>query len=109
MAIRKTGSRRIIVDGVAYLWRVRPRPTYSQANAWGPLSVCVQLAKNPGSVLVVNLTVPRPDNWLHSTSTRVTPGKMESLIRSGLAAGWHPERAGRQFALTDTPPGCFEI
>lgn len=99
MAIRKTGGRRIVVDGVAYLWRIRPRPTYCQGNAWGPLAVCVQLTKSPGSVLVINLSVPRPDNWVNATPTRVTPRKVECLIRSGLAAGWHPERAGRQFHL----------
>jgi hypothetical protein len=103
MAIRKVGSRRVVVDGVAYLWRVRRRPTYCQANAWGPLSVSVQLAEEPGAVLVVDLDRPRPDNWLSLSappSRPLLPSEVAGLVRRALAAGWRPECPGPQFVLS---------
>src|SRR5262249_36072085 len=97
MAIRKIGSRRLVVDGVTYLWRVRRRPTYCQANAWGSLSVCVQRAEAPGAILVVDLDRPRPDNWLGLASSPLRPSEVAGLVRRGIAAGWKPEISGGQF------------
>lgn len=99
MAIRKVGCRRVVVDGVAYLWRIRPRPTYCQANAWGPLSLAVQSAEPPGAVLVVELDRPRPDNWLGYSSSPVRPSEVVGLVRRALTAGWRPESPGPQFSL----------
>jgi len=100
MAIRKVGSRRIVVDGVAYLWRVRRRPTYCQGNAWGRLSVCVQSAEQPGAVLIADLDRPRPDNWLGRPSSALCPSEVAGLVRRALAAGWRPKSAGPQFVLS---------
>ena len=36
MALVRKGSRQIVVDGTAYRWRLRGRPTYSQGLAWSP-------------------------------------------------------------------------
>lgn len=33
VAIPKKGSRLISVDGTAYRWRIRHKPTYSQGNS----------------------------------------------------------------------------
>ena len=46
MAIGRKGSRRIVVDGTTYRWRLRRRPTYvaitsALAQGWNP--------KSPGS------------------------------------------------------------
>lgn len=108
MAIRKVGSRCIFVDGVFYLWRVRQRPTYCQANGWRPLSVSIQRAERPGAVLVVNLDRPRPDNWfdtLASESRPLRPSEVAGLVRHAIAAGWCPERPGPQFFLTTSADG----
>jgi hypothetical protein len=52
VATRKTGSRRLVVDGVAYRWRIRRRATYSQADyGSGTLHVVVELAEQPGAEL----------------------------------------------------------
>src|SRR5689334_10214455 len=100
MAIRKVGRRRVVVDGVAYLWRVRRRPPYCQGNAWGPLSVSVQLYERPGDVLVVDLDRPRPDNWLGRPSSALRPSEIAGLVRRALATGWRPEVAGPQSVLS---------
>src|SRR5690242_20609260 len=43
MAIRKIGSRRIVVDGVPYRWRVRHRATYSQMDyGHGTLDLAIE-------------------------------------------------------------------
>ncbi|GAA3653812.1 hypothetical protein GCM10022224_016050 [Nonomuraea antimicrobica] len=41
MATSKKGSRLITVDGTAFRWRVRRKPTYCQANSSGPLTFAV--------------------------------------------------------------------
>ncbi len=48
MAIRKTGSRRIVVDGVSYRWRISPRPTPGEFDYVGSMIASVQLAEAPG-------------------------------------------------------------
>jgi hypothetical protein len=100
MAIRKAGSRRIVVDGVSYLWRVRRRPTYCQGNAWGLLSLCVQRVEHPGATLVVKLDRPRPDNWFGLPSMAVRPSDVAGLVRKALEAGWRPGATGPQFVLS---------
>jgi hypothetical protein len=109
MAIRKTGSRRIVVDGVDYLWRVRRRPTYCQANTWGTLSVCIQRAERSGAVLVAGLDRPRPDNWLWRPSSAVRPVEVADLVRRALAAGWRPETAGPQFVFSMTADASHDL
>jgi hypothetical protein len=45
MTLVKKGCRRIVVDGVAFRWSVRHRPTYCQANGWSPLTFVVEQAR----------------------------------------------------------------
>jgi len=98
MSIPRTGSRRIEVDGVAYRWTVRPRPTYFQAlsEAQG-LTVAVELEEGPGRVLIVSFQRSRPDNWLNAPSAAVTPRHVAEAIREALAAGWVPHSTGGAF------------
>lgn len=100
MATRKTGSRKIVVDEVSYVWRVRPRPTYDQGLSWSPLSVSIALSQSPGTVLVANLDRPRPDNWSDGPSSPLLPSEIADLVRRALAAGWQPGRRGPQFVLS---------
>jgi hypothetical protein len=99
VAIRKIGSRRLVVDGVTYLWRVRQRPTYDQGLARSPLSFCVQHASTPGTVLIVELYRPRPDNWTGKATWPLSPSEVADLVHRALAKGWHPEFEGPQFKL----------
>jgi len=99
MAIPKTGSRRIVVDGLAYRWTVRHRPTYCQGMAWSPLSFAVELESSGNSTLLVSCELSRPDNWVDSPSVVVTPSVIESAIRLALSQGWHPEEKGSPHSL----------
>lgn len=99
MAIRKTGSRRIVVDDVAYLWRIRPRPSYSQAIGESNLTIGIQRQDRSGAVLVCRTDIDRPDSWCSAGSYSVSPHDIQQAIKSGLAAGWNPEAPGPQFVV----------
>lgn len=89
----KTGARRVVVDGVAFRWRVRSRPTYCQINAWTPLTVSVE-RNTGGGVLVLVFPGARPDNWIGEEISIATPASVASAIRSAVNAGWTVEGAG---------------
>lgn len=94
MAIPKKGSRVIAVDGVAYRWRIRRKPTYSQGLAQGALTFAVELAQDPGSVLVVTTDSARPDNWVTAPARTVRPVEVADTIRAALRQGWRPDQPG---------------
>ena len=100
MSIVKKGSRRIVVDGVAYRWTVRPKPSYSQGNAWSNLTFAVQREMLGQSVLVATVGGARPDNWINVSSAVVTPALVEGAVRRALAQGWLPMQPGSPFVLT---------
>src|SRR4051812_21210324 len=94
MAISKSGARRIVVDGVPYLWRVRPRPTYGQDVFGHALTVAVQRADLPGRVLVVRTPYVRPDAYVGMRRGVVCPSDLAAYIRRALLAGWGPTDPG---------------
>jgi hypothetical protein len=100
MAIPKKGSRTVQVGSDSYDWRIRKKPTYSQAAFQSSMSLAVQLStEGAHSVLVANLQVSRPDNWMHPHQTAVKPAMVRDMIRRALVAGWIPSSAGRPFML----------
>jgi hypothetical protein len=99
MAIAKKGSRRIVVEAIPYRWTVRPRPTYAQALACGHLSFAVEMEKTGRTTLVVTVGASRPDNWVASQSSVVTPSLVERAIRQALSQGWRPSERGSPHAL----------
>lgn len=64
MALVRKGSRRIVVDGMTYRWRLRGRPTYFQGLAWSPCTFAVEHVATPGTTLVVTTDQPHPSNWI---------------------------------------------
>ena len=100
MTLAKKGSRRIVVDGVEFRWRVRRRPTYDQGMAWTPLTFVVEQAEQRGALLVVSMPGPHLSNWVGLPSEPVLPSTVASGVRSALAACWQPARPGPVFALT---------
>ncbi len=40
MALNKKGSRRIIVDGIEYRWRIRRKPSYHAGALLGTTDLC---------------------------------------------------------------------
>jgi hypothetical protein len=99
MSIPKKGSRQVVVGKIAYRWRVRSRPTYCQALTWSPLTLAVEQAQSPGSVLVIDLPQLHPSNWFQKPSSGVTPAVVATYIRQALKAGWQPSVRGAQFYL----------
>jgi hypothetical protein len=98
VATRKTGSRRLTVDGVTYRWRIRKRETYSQADyGSGKLHVAVELAEDPGTVLVLYTDRPHPADWGTEQVVPVRPSDVAGWVREALAAGWLPSVSGPQF------------
>lgn len=73
MAIGRKGSRRIVVDGTTYRWRLRRRPTYDQALCDRPCTYAVQHADNPGTILVVITNQPHASNWFERRAQQCCP------------------------------------
>jgi hypothetical protein len=102
MAIPKKGSRVIMVDGVAYRWRIRKKPTYHQGLAHGRLTFAVELAQDPGSVLAVATNSPRPDNWFGTPGRTVRPAEVADTIRAARRQGWRPDQPGPAMYMAAT-------
>ncbi len=96
----KKGSRLITVDGAAFRWQVRHKPTYRQGNDWTPLRFAVERAEAPAGVLLVSLPCARPDNWLGERTIAVRPALVAGCIRRAVDQGWNPAQAGSPFPLT---------
>ncbi|MER6448044.1 hypothetical protein [Streptomyces venezuelae] len=99
MALVKKGSRLITVDGTAYRWRLRSRPTYGRGLVMSPLAYAVEHAEDPGTTLVVTTGRPHPGNWLGRPGSPVLPAEVADGIRTALAGGWQPGNPGSPFRL----------
>lgn len=99
MALGRKGARRIIVDGTTYRWRLRRRPTYSQALCWSPCTFAVEYAGHPGTTLVVTTNQPHASNWFQRPAEPVLPSHVAQAIGSALRQGWTPELPGSPFHL----------
>ncbi|MFF3940938.1 hypothetical protein [Streptomyces phaeofaciens] len=99
MALVSKGSRRIVVDGTAYRWRLRGRPTYFQGLAWSPCTFAVEHAETPGMTLVVTTDQPHSSNWFEREATPVLPSDVAVAIQLALHEGWTPTVPGSPFHL----------
>lgn len=99
VALSKRGSRRIEVDGVAYRWRLRGRPTEGQRRGHTPLIVAIAAEVGPGPALIVRHFLAHPGNTVGRHAEAVTPREVAALIREGIRAGWEPARPGPAFEL----------
>ncbi|MFC9633323.1 hypothetical protein ACFTY8_29655 [Streptomyces mirabilis] len=92
-------SRRIVVDGTAYRWRLRGKPTYVQSLAWSPCTFAVEHADTAGTTLVVTTDQPHPRNWIGREAEPVLPSGVAAAIRLALRDGWAPTASGSSFRL----------
>jgi hypothetical protein len=100
MSIPKKGSRLLSIAGQRYRWRVRNRPTYGQALLDSGLVLAVEIATPLiGSVLIANLPLNHPSNWLEQPGGSVTPALVKQIIQHALTMGWQPHCPGEQFRL----------
>jgi hypothetical protein len=98
VATRKAGSRRLVVDGHAYRWRIRRRATYTQiAYGYGTLHVAVHLEEDPGAVLVLYTDRAHPKDCFPRPIVPVRPSDIAGWIRQAIRAGWMPSKHGAQF------------
>ncbi len=124
MSIPKKGTRKIIVDGEAFIWLIRRQATNTQAESGcGHLDVAVEHAEQPGSVLVILTDRPHPQGGSQTNcefipvkppdglpqevkvwqiiSTQevkpVRPSDVAQSIRQGVRLGWQPQRSGITF------------
>ncbi|RKN07212.1 hypothetical protein [Streptomyces radicis] len=94
MALVRKGARRIVVDGTAYRWRVRHKPSYCQALAWSPCTFAVEHADAAGTTLVVTTGQPHPGNWLGREARPVLPSDVARAVQLALRQGWIPTTPG---------------
>jgi hypothetical protein len=91
MGMRKKWSRRIVVNGITYRWRVAPGAGLS-------LRICIQQEDSQGQCLLVNIRHPvtdAPGNCsLETIPHAVTPDVIRRLIAGGLDRGWQPTQRG---------------
>jgi hypothetical protein len=99
MTLPRKGSRIVQVGAHEYVWRIRKKPTYAQGAFQAPMRVAIQRSRiTSAGVLVVNLLVSRPDNWISPHQTAVTPSVIRDIIARAIAEGWDPEKT-EPFAL----------
>ena len=98
MAIQKQGARTIVVDNRSYVWRIRRKPTYSQALVEAGLVVAIE-DQNGGCRLAIELATARPDNWVNAPATIVTPKDVARFIRLAIDRGWIPTKPGSTFVM----------
>jgi hypothetical protein len=103
MAISKTGSRKIVVDGVSYRWNVRPKPTINIQDLGGPLTFAAERMGTKGSILVValpqdRLIIYRGESYERG-QTPATPRQVADAIRKAIRAGWNPAKRGKPFQM----------
>lgn len=95
MSVRKTGSRLITVNDVQYRWRIRRKAPYDQwAYGDGTLTISIERANDPGSVLVAHTNHPHPESVGTVTPVPITPRHVAECIRQAIAEGWKAERNG---------------
>jgi hypothetical protein len=99
MAPVRKGSRRFVVDGTAYRWRLRGRPTYFQDLAWSPCTFAVEHADIPGKTLVVTTDEPYPSNWIGHEAEPALPSRVAAAVRVALRQGRTPTVPGSAFHL----------
>ena len=102
MALTRKGSRSLTVDGIAYRWSVRRKPTYCQEMGWSNLSFAVEAAIAGLCILHVITQATRADSVAElsgSANMTVTPALVAHCIRQALEQGWQPQQRGSAFEL----------
>lgn len=107
MAVSKRGMRKLSVDGIEYLWKLKRDEDYLDDN----LNVIV-IPASGGAILTIDLGAARPNRAISivplpdgSSYTKTvphaiaTPGRVTDAIRKARVAGWLPEQGGGPFTV----------
>ncbi|MEV4560478.1 hypothetical protein AB0K51_26265 [Kitasatospora sp. NPDC049285] len=98
MALAKKGSRRIVVDGVEYRWRVSRKHWCCDYDA-STLGYAVEDAIRPGTTLVVETGRPIVFDPDAVPTDLVLPAEVAAGIRAARSNGWTPSTNGAPFVL----------
>ncbi|MFE6056755.1 hypothetical protein ACFQ6N_38970 [Kitasatospora sp. NPDC056446] len=98
MALAKKGSRRIVVDGVEYRWRLSSRHWCCDYDP-STLGYAVEDAERPGTTLVVETGRPSVFEPGPTPAELVLPREVAAGIRAARSDGWTPRRDGSPFKL----------
>jgi hypothetical protein len=101
MAVRKSGMRRIVVDGVEYLWKFPRRPSHFDWDCWGGCAALVQRPDRRGSVLCVRFPQHHPGvaAAVGFPVVSVLPSQIADAIRRAVVAGWQADEPGPAFGI----------
>ena len=89
MALARKGTRKIVVNGIWYRWRVSAR------RGWGDMLIAVECCARPGQRVAAQI----PEDMI------VPPWLVRRVIVRALAAGWRPEVPGPS-AVFKLRAGC---
>ena len=107
MGMPRKGSRKIEIDGVTFLWRIRG-DSYSRqwVSGLSPIFMtltCQRGEDNPGRVMQVTLRSLNPpeDGPDYAPGHRATlyPREVGEIITFALQQGWDPSERGAAFQL----------
>lgn len=98
MALARKGSRRIVVEGVAYRWRVS-RQHWCCDLEGTTLGYAVEDAARPGTTLVVDTGRPTLRSPRAVATEVVMPWEVAEGIRCARTAGWTPAADGSPFVM----------
>ena len=98
MALVKKGSRRIVVDGIEYRWRMSRKHWCCDYDG-STLSYMAEDATCPGTTLVVETGRPDSLNPGMVPAELVLPREVAAGIRAARSKGWTPSSNGSPFKL----------
>ncbi len=106
VALNTKGSRPLVVDGVAYRWNVRRKPSYGQLLGESNLVFAVERSDVSGQVLVVDTGQLRPDAALHAARGRLQAGlgRRDEVLpraRTCCSCDWSGEEADPRVSRAD--------
>ena len=99
MALARKGSRRIVVDGAVYRWRIRQKPAQVEGAGPAPVSYAVEREDAPAAVLVVKAPCPPPAGRMGWAALTAQEAQIADAVRTALDSGWAPLRQGTPFHL----------
>jgi len=101
MTMPKAGSRKIVVEGTRFRWRIRKRITYAQQCFGQGLGISVELEESPSGKLFIGIKGENhPSTLVGKPGGSVKPSDIAGWIREALQSGWEPANAGQEHFIS---------
>ena len=108
MGLPRKGTRRIVVAGQTYRWRLTCLNMSWQESCFWPLCLYVQRTEGSGQLLVVHFNYP-VSHQVEGKEQYPTPGLVRRMIEVALSQGWQPSRRGLPSFPFDGRPFLPEV